>query len=127
MNDEVICYECHKPINFRNELITLPYLIAARPFHSSCAAIKLKSGKGFFMQGFNLSGVGGTLVAIFLPVLGIWWLYHDWFFELNYRRFDLGDVLVLIVILTIFFIMIFEPIYLKLYSYFKFEKKLKGN
>jgi len=120
----IICLECNKPITSRKELVTMAHFgILVRPYHISCFSKPVQSKSYMFMTPSPVNGLSGTLITIFLPLLGIWILYV---FSL-FKSWFSNIISYWITIVIICLILILNPVYLRLYSYFVFERQLNKN
>lgn len=119
MKNQINCHSCNKPIKSKNDLITALYLVFIRPYHSSCYANKLKSLKTIFLKNYPINGISGTLGAILVPIIG---LYVISIFLKTKQIIPSYQVMISAIFFFIFLIVL--PIFIRLYSYYKYEKPL---
>ena len=117
----VLCHSCKKPIHTNDDLITSFYFFKIRPYHSSCYSKNLKSLRTIFLKNYPINSIAATFYIAFTSILGLIFL------AIAIKSIIEGDedllswIIMSIIILLLFIIL---PIFVRLYSYYKFEKKL---
>ncbi|MBS3131473.1 hypothetical protein J4212_03520 [Candidatus Woesearchaeota archaeon] len=118
----VLCTSCNKPIDTKDELITSLYLFKIRPYHASCYSKNLKSIKTLLLNNHPINSIGTTIYAAFASVMGLV------FVSIAISALIGGDEnpalwVVAGILITSFLIVL--PWFIRLYSYYKFEKRVK--
>ncbi len=111
------CYECGMPIKSKDELVTTLYLFWVKPFHKECFAKSLMSTKWLFLLHTPINSMWGNIGVMLSFVAGIFLSY----FVLNFLGSILQAYLIIAFIILVFN---FYPLFIRLYSYFRFEKCL---
>ena len=111
--DKVYCFCCQKEIKSKENLVTALYMFFVKPYHDSCYSKELKSVQTLFMQNYPINGVTSAFGAIVSPFIGIG-------LALILKSSSGKNFIVFLPLLALFLI----PTFLRLYSYYKFEKFL---
>lgn len=126
INQKILCRECNKQITSKKDLITAMHFIFLRPYHANCYARNIRGIKTMFLGNYPINGFSGTVSAVIGGLIGLFFLRFfslvviGTFFAEGFTIFySLFFTLVAIVFLTF----IFLPLFLRLYSYFHFERK----
>lgn len=116
----IICTECGKPINSKEELVALVWKSLPKPYHKSCAVKPVLSAqaKGMVVMGIPSKEFKMRNIFIALGTLGITGIM---FFAVAFWDFTI--TLPGYIVLVLFWLVLIYVIFLRLYSYFKFENK----
>lgn len=106
LNRGVYCERCRKEIKYRDDLVTTTFLFQLVPYHDECYSKDIKGMRTFFVGNQPLNGLSGNIQTLIALILGI-----AAFFLLD----ENGRLTSLLAFVVLGY---------RLYSYFKFEKKL---
>jgi antibiotic biosynthesis monooxygenase (ABM) superfamily enzyme len=107
----ILCDECNRPIESRNNLVVVWRFFTIRPFHEGCYAKSLKTARSLILGNYPINGFEGTLAAVLGPILGSIALAVS----ANLGRTGLG---------IIYFLLFLLPLITRLYSWWKYESRL---
>lgn len=98
-----------------------------KPYHSNCYSRGLKGVKTFFLGNYPINSISGTISAVVGAIIALFVLRFLIVFSVagiiaqqitDYR------LLALLGFFSLFLLAAILPLFLRLYSYFKFEKQL---
>jgi hypothetical protein len=105
----VVCSHCYEEIEHQSDLIVTGGLFTYNAYHAQCYGLSIK-------RGFSLGGPINVKSWIALPII----LFCTYLFYLQSPLFRREPILHLIMLLPIL-----VSLFQRVYSFFKFEKKLK--
>ena len=85
-----------------------------KPYHPACFSKELQSAQAIFVRNFPINGFTGTSTAFLAPFIGL-------IIVLILKSSNDRSFVEFIPLLMLFFI----PAFLRIYSYYKFEKPFK--
>lgn len=106
----IYCSCCHDEIKSQYELVVVPSFFRLYPYHTQCYGLLVK-GSDFWNFGAPVNSKRGTFLPFFVTSLYLFNLLNQNFRAEPFLHF-------------IWAFIIIYPTYLRLYSYYKFEKKL---
>lgn len=106
---KVICEKCNGVVETSEDLVTATQFFPVVAYHSSCYIDDVKSSKGLMLSATPLNGVGYTLIAITVALIGVIGMIGTLY---------LGKI-------NLFFLLVLIPLVYRLYSYFIYERPLK--
>jgi len=118
----VLCNACKKPIRTKDELITSFYFLKIKPYHSSCYSKNLKSFRTILLNNYPINSIATMFHIILSSIMGLIFLS----FAIT-AVIEGDEDLFLWITASVFIVsfLIILPIFVRLYSYYKFEKILK--
>ncbi len=116
----ILCTGCGKPIETKEELFTLVWRSLPKPYHKSCVAetamkIKAKGGEvtSIASKEFKMRSIFIALGTLAITAI-VFFAVKFWDFTITLPGY---------VVLVLFWLVLIYVIFLRLYSYFKFENK----
>lgn len=125
-NKKILCHKCNEAVTSRNDLITAMYVFTLKPYHAACYSKRLTTLRTFLLNNYPMNSFSGTLAAYLIPIAGILWIFA-------LTRIMEGFIFIPFVFLNFFIpfllfgiIASLLPSFIRLYSYYVYEKPLAG-